>query len=134
MGPEPASEEVGEHGQGSDVELEHFVDEVDFPFDEGGGVTEPCIIDGVGDVVGHCFELLEELIDGVSVAEVTWEANWFEFVLGTDFFGEGGEFFGAAGDEDGGDVTLGELEGDGFADALGGAGDDGVGWIGIVRS
>ena len=125
---------MGEHGQGSDVELEHFVDEIDFPFDEGGGVTEPCIIDGVGDVVGHCFELLEELIDGVSVAEVTWEANWFEFVLGTDFFGEGGEFFGAAGDEDGGDVTLGELEGDGFADALGGAGDDGVGWIGIVRS
>jgi hypothetical protein len=26
---------------------------------------------------------------------------------------------------------LGELEGDGFADALGGAGDDGVGWVGI---
>ncbi len=55
-------------------------------------------------------------------------------MLGTDFFGEGGEFFGAAGDEDGGDVTLGELEGDGFADALGGAGDDGVGWVGIMRS
>ena len=125
---------MGEHGQGSDVELEHFVDEVDFPFDEGGGVTEPCVIDGVGDVVGHCFEFLEEFVHGVSVAEVTWEANWFESVLSTDFFGEGGEFFGAAGDEDGGDVTLGELEGDGFADALGGAGDDGVGWVGIVRS
>ena len=54
--------------------------------------------------------------------------------MGTDFFGEGGEFFGAAGDEDGGDAALGELEGDGFADALGGAGDDGVGWVGIVRS
>ena len=125
---------MGEHGQGSDVELEHFVDEVDFPFDEGGGVTEPCVIDGVGDVVGHCFEFLEEFVDGVSVAEITWEANWFESVLGTDFLGEGGEFFGAAGDEDGGDVALGELEGDGFADALGGAGDDGVGWVGIVRS
>jgi hypothetical protein len=77
---------------------------------------------------------LEELIDGVSVAEVTWEAHGFESVLGTDFFGEGGEVFGAAGDEDGGDAALGELDGDGFADALGGAGDDGVGWVGIVRS
>jgi hypothetical protein len=85
-------------------------------------------------VVGHCFELLEEFVDGVSVAEVTREANGFESVLGTDFFGEGGEFFGAAGDEDGGDAALGELESDGFADALGGAGDDGVGWVGIVRS
>ena len=125
---------MGEHGQGSDVELEHFVDEVDFPFDEGGGVTEPCVIDGVRDVVRHCFELLDEFVDGVSGAEVTWEANGFESVLGTDFFGEGGEFFGAAGDEDGGDVALGELDGDGFSDALGGAGDDGVGWVGIVRS
>ena len=38
---------------------------------KGGGVTEPCVIDGVGDVVGHCLELLEEFVDGVSVAEVT---------------------------------------------------------------
>jgi len=62
---------VSEHGEGSDVELEHFVDEVGLPFDEGGGVSEPCVIDGVGDVVGHCLELLEEFVDGVSVAEVT---------------------------------------------------------------
>ena len=123
---------MGEHGQGSDVELEHFVDEVDFPFDEGGGVTEPCVVDCVGDVVGHCLELLDEFVDGVSVTEIAREADWFEPVLGTDFFGEGGEFFGAAGDEDGGDVSLGELEGDGFADALGGAGDDGVGGGGIA--
>ena len=62
MGWNAAGEEVGEHGQGSDVEFEHFIDEVDFPFDEGGGVTEPCVIDRVGDVVGHRFELLDEFV------------------------------------------------------------------------
>jgi len=50
-------------------------------------------------------------------------------VLGLDRVGDGFELVGVAGDEDEVEAFLGELKGEGFADAVGGAGDDGPGSV-----
>lgn len=47
--------------------------------------------------------------------------------LGFDFLREDGEFGGGAGDEEGVVAEAGEVEGEFFADAIGGAGDQGPG-------
>jgi len=50
-------------------------------------------------------------------------------VLGSDGLGDVSELVGVAGDEDEVEPLAGELKGEGFADAVGGAGDDGPGAV-----